>query len=77
MKKIRRDRQTESDAGPPEFAVQPHQITIALQPGQSIRELIDQQVENRGDIGRPFSIWRDNVQLARMVNDRRAGETQD
>ncbi len=50
-----------------EFAVLAHQLTAAMQPGSSIRALVGADAALFA--GRPYSVWRDDPEIARAVND--------
>jgi len=50
-----------------EFALADHQLMAARDPCASIRALLDTKTE--GFIGRPYSLWRDDPELARALND--------
>ena len=69
-----RGRECPSDGSLPGLAVQPHQITTALLPGRLRRALVDERIESDIYLGRPYSVWKDDPELARMVNDRLAEE---
>jgi hypothetical protein len=69
-----RGRECPSDGRLPGLAVQPHQITTALLPGRLRRALVDERIESDIYLGRPYSVWKDDPELARMVNDRLAEE---
>ena len=71
MNKIRRNRETDSNASS-WFAVQPHQIALALQPRQSTRSLVDQQIDKHGFAVRRNSIWNDDPEPAPAVPERPA-----
>jgi hypothetical protein len=66
----RRDRKSPS----PGLEIQPQQITVALLPGLLTRALVDKRVESGAYLGRPYSVWKNDPELARMVNDRLADE---
>ena len=70
----RRDRESPSDGSLPGLAIEPQQITPALLPGRLTRALVDERIESDIYLGRPYSVWKDDPELARMVNDRLADE---
>jgi hypothetical protein len=69
----RRDRESPSDGSLPGLAIQPRQVTTALLPSRLMRALVDERIESDIYLGRPYSVWKDDPELARMVNDRLAG----
>ena len=50
-----------------EFAVSAHQLTAAKQPRSSIRSVVDG--ESALFVGRPYSVWRNDPEIAREIND--------
>jgi hypothetical protein len=50
-----------------EFALAPHQLTAVRDPYAPIRALVTTQTE--GFAGRPYSLWRDDPEIARALND--------
>lgn len=50
-----------------EFALADHQLMAARDPCASIRALLDAQRE--AFVGRPYSLWRDDPELARALNE--------
>jgi hypothetical protein len=67
----------EEDDG--EFALSREQLASAHDPHGTIQKLIEQRQEPspRPRVGRPYHIWRDNLELARMLNDRLASGASD
>jgi len=62
-----------------EFAVSPHQLASALDPHCTLRRLMEQPPEPKAKrhFGRPWFIWRDDLELARALNDRLASGAAD
>jgi hypothetical protein len=60
------------DSDPAEFAVSSHQLLSVQDPGASIRVLIADDEERFA--GRPYSVWRNDPELARILNDRLSSE---
>ena len=50
-----------------EFAVPAHQLTAARQPGSSIHSVVNGH--ETVFPGRPYSVWRDDPEIAREIND--------
>lgn len=55
-----------------QLAISPQQMQSVIKPQQSIKRLIRPGTRRSSYIGRPYLIWRDDLELARMVNDRLA-----
>lgn len=53
-----------------EFALAPHQLLAAKDPRAPIRTVLDEQPEQFA--GRPYSLWREDPELARALNERLA-----
>jgi hypothetical protein len=51
-----------------EFALAPHQLIAVRDPCAPIRAVVATQAE--GYAGRPYSLWRDDPELARALNER-------
>ena len=49
------------------FALAPHQLSAVKDPYAPIRALVASQTE--GFAGRPYSLWRDDPEIARALND--------
>jgi len=62
-----------------EFAVSHHQLASALDPHCTLRRLIDQlpAPSPKRHVGRPWFVWRDDLELARVLNDRLAAGAAD
>lgn len=54
------------------LSISQHQIDHVAQPHASARLLVGPQVPGGRYIGRPWFVWKDDPDLARMVNDRLA-----
>lgn len=52
-----------------EFALTAHQLDGALDPAVPVRALIAKR-PRPAFINRPYLIWRDNPEIARIINDR-------
>ena len=50
-----------------EFALAAHQLSAVSDPTAPIRALVATQTE--GFAGRPYSVWRDDPELARALNE--------
>lgn len=51
-----------------EFALAPHQLSAVSDPTAPIRSLVASDTESFA--GRPYSLWRDDPDLARALNER-------
>jgi hypothetical protein len=66
-----------------EFSLSEQQLASALDPHCTFRSLIERPNERQPDlaaprhVGRPYHIWRDNLELARLLNDRLASGAPD
>ena len=62
-----------------EFAVSLLQLASAQDPHCNVRQLIEQSPEAKpaSRVGRPYHVWRDNLELARSINDRLASDAPD
>lgn len=62
-----------------EFALSQEQLASAQDPHGTIQKLIEQRQEASPGprVGRPYHVWRDNLELARMLNDRLASGAPD
>ena len=62
-----------------EFAVSLLQLASAQDPHCSVRHLIEHSPEAKpaSRVGRPYHVWRDNLELARSINDRLASGAPD
>jgi hypothetical protein len=58
-------------------AVSPPQLEAAAKPHVAIRALIERVARRKPAPVRPYLIWRDDPELARMVNDRLAERAAD
>jgi hypothetical protein len=67
----------EDDDG--EFTVSQEQLASAQDPRGTIQKLIEQgqELTSKPPVGRPYHVWRDNLELARMLNDRLASGASD
>lgn len=52
---------------PDDFAIAPHQLAAAHDPGAPIRTVVE--ASNSRFSGRPYSVWRDDPDLARRINE--------
>ena len=73
-------RYPQSIHSPPElqgsgFAVTPQQLESAAQPLVPARSLVEPRRKWRTWIVRPYLVWRDDLALARFVNDQLAPPT--
>lgn len=57
------------------FAIQQHQIACAADPAIPVQYLIASASRPRRFVGDPWFVWKDNPELARMVNDRLAASS--
>ena len=62
-----------------EFAVSLLQLASAQDPHCSVRHLIEHSPEAKPPhrVGRPYHVWRNNLELARSINDRLASGATD
>lgn len=71
------------DEGGGEFTVSAHQLESARDPHGSFHGLVERAGEpavepaKERHVGRPYHVWRDNLELARALNDRLASNASD
>lgn len=68
MARARLQRKVARLARSDEFAIAPHQLVAARDPTASIRNLVATQTQDPAV--RAYSLWRDDPELARALNDR-------
>ncbi len=54
------------------FALPPEHIALAQSPAVPTKLLLERQASTSRTVGRPYFIWKDDLDLAREVNDRLA-----
>ena len=69
--------QKAGDGSDSEFALTAHQLDGVLDPTVSIRSLVERKSRQYAFINRPYLVWREDPEIARMINDRLAGKTTD
>jgi hypothetical protein len=52
---------------PDDFALAPHQLAAAHDPAAPIRTVVE--ASNSPFAGRPYSVWRDDPEIARRINE--------